>query len=192
MQERTSNRKRTETTTAALISAARGLFVEKGFAETSTPEVVKAAKVTRGALYHHFADKTDLFRAVVQTEAAAVATHIAGGPMSEQSPAEAMQDGARRYFEAMAVAGRTHLLLIDGPAVLGRTEMDTIDQETGAAELKAGLQALSDAGRPFPTDAMAAMLSAAFDRAALEISTGAPSEPFLAALDRLIESLLPS
>jgi AcrR family transcriptional regulator len=60
-----TNRERTETTQLALIEAARALFVSKGYGDTSTPEIAVAAGITRGALYHHFADKRDLFRQVL-------------------------------------------------------------------------------------------------------------------------------
>ncbi|MFX7731869.1 helix-turn-helix domain-containing protein, partial [Acinetobacter baumannii] len=58
------------------MQAARALFVDKGYAETSTPEIVAAAGITRGALYHHFEDKRALFRAIVTGEALAVAAAI--------------------------------------------------------------------------------------------------------------------
>ena len=57
-----------EATRAALVGAAEALFTERGFADTATEAVVHAAGVTRGALYHHFTDKADLFRAVYEAE----------------------------------------------------------------------------------------------------------------------------
>ena len=75
-EARRSNRERTERHARDLLAAARALFTDKGYAETGTPDIVAAAGVTRGALYHHFADKQALFRAVVEREAAAVAAEI--------------------------------------------------------------------------------------------------------------------
>ena len=74
-KRRTQAERRAETR-ARLLAAARELFVEQGFAETGTPELVSKAGVTRGALYHHFMDKTDLFRALARQEAQAIGTTI--------------------------------------------------------------------------------------------------------------------
>src|SRR5690606_256195 len=127
---RRSNDERTQATRAALLAAARDCFVRDGYAGTSTPAIVAAAGITRGALYHHFADKKDLFRHVVEQEARAVADAIeaalpvagipaAGVPADDVRAREALMVGSIAYFDAMAVSGRTRLLLREGPAVLG-------------------------------------------------------------------------
>ena len=98
-----SNRDRTEKTRTALMQAARALFVDKGYAETSTPEIVAAAGITRGALYHHFEDKRALFRAVVTDEALAVASAIELETPDGLQPVEALLKGSVAYLDAMRV-----------------------------------------------------------------------------------------
>ena len=170
------------------MTVARRLFTEKGFADTGTPEIVREAKVTRGALYHHFADKTDLFRHVVLSEAQALAAEIEG--VSDiDPPLEALAKGSEVYFAAMATPGRAQLLLIEGPSVLGIAEMDRIDAGAGRASLAAGLKALRPDFDAAALAAMATVLSAAFDRAALAISEGEDVAPFAGAMMRLFEGL---
>lgn len=165
-----------------LIAAGRALFVERGYAETGMPQLVALAGVTRGALYHHFADKTSLFRAVVEAEAAAVAAEVAAVP---DGP-DALEQGARIWLEAMARPGRVRLLLLDGPAVLGPEALRRIDLQSGGAALRAGLAAAADVPPGPNLDALADVLSAGFDRAALAIAGGEPSEPYIGALMRLM------
>ena len=190
--ERRSNRDRTEATRRDLIAAARKLFTEKSYAETSTPDIVAAAGVTRGALYHHFADKQALFRAVVEQEAADVALEIERslGP-SEPSPRDALIAGSDAYFAAMRAPGRTRLLLLDGPAVLGRAVLDEIDSRHGNRTLREGLLAMMDCGamKRLPIEPLTELLGAAFDRAALAIEGGAPAEDYRKTLTALIDGL---
>ena len=189
---RRSNKARTEATRAALIAAARALFVEKGYAETGTPEIVAAAQVTRGALYHHFADKADLFRATLEQEAKAVAVQIERETANPVSALEAITLGTESYFSAMSVPGRARLLLVDGPAVLGHAEIARIDGEAGGEELRQGLAYAVEEGalEAVPLDAMAQVLSAAFDRAALAIAEGEPADDYKQAIRLLLLSLL--
>ena len=189
---RRSNQERTEITASALLAAARELFVTKGYADTATPEIVAAANLTRGALYHHFEDKTDLFRAVVMKEAQAVADSIGSDTARPRSPIDALMAGADAWFEAMSVPGRARLLLIDGPSVLGHAEMSHIDNQTGGRTLRDGLAAALGpaASKKLPVDALAAILSADFDRAALAVNAGEPLQDYRKALKVILERLV--
>lgn len=182
-----SNAARSADTRAALLIAARALFVAKGFHATSTPEIVARAGVTRGALYHHYADKIELFAAVLRREAAAVAAEVAAATASHAAPRRALLTGASAWFTAMEAPGRIRLLLQDGPAVLGREAMDRIDIETGARKLPATLAAAHCAD----TASFTPLLSAAYDRAATEIAAGRPRAALEQAIARLISAALP-
>lgn len=182
-----SNRDRSEQTRAALILAARALFTGKGYALTSTPEIVAAAGVTRGALYHHFADKRALFQAVVHGEAQAIAGQIERMAAADLAPVAALLAGSTAYLDAMAVPGRTRLLLVEGPAVLGLAEMAALDEEHAARTLREGLEAALGPAQPLP--ALTDLLSAAFDRAALAIDAGADPKQYRLALAELITRL---
>ncbi|MFC8922076.1 TetR/AcrR family transcriptional regulator [Cellulosimicrobium sp. NPDC057127] len=172
-RSRRSNEERTRATRGALVDAARTLFVTHGYAGTSTPQVAAAAHVTRGALYHHFVDKQDLFRAVVEAEAAAVAAEIERAATPADDAADdarhRLVTGADAYLDAMAVPGRTRLLLLDAPAVLGAAEADEVDARHARRTLRDGLaDALGDdAPDDARLDALTLLLSAAFDRATL-------------------------
>jgi len=185
-----SNKERTEATRLALIEAARRLFVERGYAETATPDIVAEAGVTRGALYHHFEDKKALFRAVLEHEAQAVAARIETVSLPAGSPREALLFGAAAYFEAMAEPGRTRLLLLEAPAVLGFAGAGAIDRDNAEDTLKEGLSALLgpdiEAAR---LAALTGLLSAAFDRAAIAIEAGADRKVYEAAIADLLDGL---
>ncbi len=189
--ESRSNRERSADMRARLIAAARRLFAEEGYAETSTPEIVEAAAVTRGALYHHFTDKQALFRAVVQAEAEAVADEIEQRTAPTMSALDALRAGARVWLDAMKAPGRTRLLLVVGPAVLGRAEMDALDARHAARTLREGLAAAIAEGNlePLPLDAMTTILSALFDRVALAVEAGRPARDHLAVLDAILDGL---
>lgn len=171
MQVRRSQEDRRNQTRAALVSAARALFAAKGYAATSTPEIVTQAGVTRGALYHHFPDKLALFAAVVEEEHLLMAMSInaAGEGDDEPGPIKALIAGCDIFLDAMQDAGRRQILLIDAPAVLGRAAVDAIDARHGLETLVCGLQDAMDAGamKRLPVDALAHLFGALFDRAAL-------------------------
>jgi len=176
-----------EATRTALLDAARALFAANGYADTATPDIVADASVTRGALYHHFADKRALFRAVAEREAARVAQEIEARAAPASSPRGALVRGAAAYFDAMAVEGRTRLLLVEAPAVLGATD---IDKDHAEESLRRGLaDFLSGSDGESLLDPLTALVSAAFDRAALAIEAGGSRKDYEAAVAVLIDGL---
>lgn len=189
---RRSNRERSDTTRQALLAAARALFVARGYAETATPDIVAAAGVTRGALYHHFEDKAALFRAVVTAEFATVAADIAAAAPAEMDPVAALKSGGSAFLAAMQADGRSRLLLLDAPAVLGRVETDRLDEAHGGlAELRAGVEVATASGR-FPAGLagpLTLLLSAAFDRAALAVAEGASQIDMQSAIAAIIDGV---
>jgi len=169
--ERRTQAERREQTRRALLSAARRLFAEHGYAGTSTPEIVAAAGVTRGALYHHYADKLALFAAVVEEEhlLMAMAINAAAASDDEPGPIKALMAGCDAFLDAMQDPGRRRILLVDAPAVLGRDAVDAIDARHGMETLICGLRDAMDAGviRKLPVETLAHLFGALFDRAAL-------------------------
>lgn len=174
------------------MDAARELFIEKGFADTGTPEIVAKAGVTRGALYHQFADKTDLFSALIAREAEAVERAIGGGRPPSGEPWDELEIGARAYFEAMAFPGRSKLLLVMAPAVLGTAATTELTNDIGVTQLHAGLAAAPGNADRRELDAVADVLSAAFDRAALAIAEGADEEAYVRSVLRIIRAVVDS
>jgi AcrR family transcriptional regulator len=163
---------RGEATRAALVAAARRLFVIKGYFATGTEEIVAKANVgTRGALYHHFADKQDLFRAVfdqVQTDLAA-ATVI----NERDDPLGMLTAALQQFLDASAENPDVQqVLLIDGPAVLGWEQWRELEAQYGLGAITAMLDNAVAQGvvAKQPTAPLAHMLLAAIDEAALFIA----------------------
>jgi AcrR family transcriptional regulator len=186
-----SNKERSDATRAALITAGRQLFTERPYGEIGTPEIVRKAGVTRGALYHHFSDKQTLFAAVVDAEAAAVAFEIEQSSPQGTDPNNALLAGGRAYLDAMAVPGRTRLLLLDAPAVLGHAEAEAIDMCHSARTLQEGLGMAIEAGTmpPLPLGPLTQIISSAFDRAALAIEAGGNRAEWETVLKALLAGL---
>jgi AcrR family transcriptional regulator len=167
-----SRKDQAEATRAALIDAARRLFVQKGYHATGTEEIVAAAGVgTRGALYHHFADKQALFLAVFE----AVEEDLLGAAGSAVLPPDAygrLRAGLLGFLEASTTPEVRQVLLIDGPAVLGWETWRSVEERYGLGAIEALLAEAVEEGtiRDRPLSALSHMLLAAVDEAALYIA----------------------
>jgi AcrR family transcriptional regulator len=108
-----------EATRGALVDAAIALFTEKGFAGTSTTEIVRRADVTRGALYHHFADKEELFRAAHGAIAQDIFRRCATAEVTEEGDAAGLKAGIGAFLDACLEPPVRRILLNEGPLVIG-------------------------------------------------------------------------
>lgn len=136
-----------EATRAKLITAGRELFIELGFNGASAEAIVTRAGVTRGALYHHFTDKTDLFRAVHE----GIEAEIMGGIAKTMSVVpgdafDALQTGALAFLDVCTDPRIARIGLVDAPSVLGWQEWREIDLRYGLGLVVAGLQMGMDTG----------------------------------------------
>lgn len=171
---------RAEETRTRLVAVARRLFARHGFAATGTEEIVAAAKVTRGALYFHFADKTALFAAVLEKVAQEVAEAIAAAAAGH-APIEALARGTAAYLDAASHASRQRIYLIDGPSVLGTATWHEIENRWSRPLLEAGIaQAFTDPAIDPP--ALARLLSGAMVEGASWLAVTAGAAPLKARL----------
>jgi AcrR family transcriptional regulator len=163
---------RAEATREALLQAARALFVARGYHATGTEEIVAAAAVgTRGALYHHFADKKALFRAVFERVEEDLLAAAAERPRGSGA-LETLRTGLLAFLDASLTPEVQRVLLIDGPAVLGWQEWRALEERYGLGAIRALLEAAVAEGvlPAQPLAALAHVLLAAVDEAALFIA----------------------
>jgi AcrR family transcriptional regulator len=184
-----------DATRTALSAAARQLFTERGYAATSTTEIVERAGVTRGALYHHFAAKDELFRAVFEQLEGEVTKHVAQEALTSDDPLEQLRRGTRAYLDACIDPAVQRVVLLDGPSVLGWEAWQEIEQRYGYGLVRAGVEAAIGAGliSPQPVDALAHVLFGALTEAGMVVARAdaprtARSE-MEAAMDRLLDGL---
>lgn len=125
---------------------ARRLFAERGFAGTSTEEVVLQAGVTRGALYYHFRNKEDLFRAVYAAVQEEVLERVSAVAMREAQPWDGVVAGCAAYLDASLDPAAQRIALLDAPSVLGWEEWREVGFGHLFGLLAAGLEWAMAAG----------------------------------------------
>src|SRR3954470_12375850 len=147
---RSAKAAQSEATRAGLLAAARSLFAERGYAHVGTEEIVRAAGVTRGALYHQFADKRALFSAVFEELEAELIGEAAQRMVGHDDPLDAMKEPCRGWLEACARPEAQQIVLLDAPAVLGYETWREIGERHGLGAVMAGGQAGPHAGARAP------------------------------------------
>ena len=188
---------RSATTRSALIDAARRLWAQRGYAAVGTPEIAAAAGVTRGAMYHQFADKAALFSAVAE-EVEAQLTRRLGEEVAASGaadPAAALHAATDGWLAASEEPEVRQILLLDGPVVLGWAGFRDMAQRHGLGLTESLLKAGMDAGQLVarPTRPLAHVLIGALDEGAMYVATaedrGMAREQVAAVLHALLDGL---
>jgi AcrR family transcriptional regulator len=167
----TKRQQQSEATRRSLLRVARRLFAKRGYGGTSIEDIQRGAKVTRGALYHHFPSKQAIFRAVfeeVSRELNERADAAAAGAPAERR----LEAGVGAFLDACLDRDVQQIMLLDGPSVLGWDTCVEIDAQYALGSLRAALRASMSAGHiaEQPVDPLAQLLLGALNQAALVIA----------------------
>ena len=183
-----------EATRAALITAARDLFGSRGYADTSLDEIVRASGVTKGALYHHFTGKEQLFRVVFESVKQELSRVVAEAQMPP-SPWESLLAGCRTFIEVHTDPAVQRIVLLDARAVLSWEAWREVDRQWGTVILRAGLRRGMTRGvfEPQPLHSLAAILSGALTEACMLVANAddpaAARTEAIAVIERLLQGL---
>ncbi|MGH9088170.1 MAG: TetR/AcrR family transcriptional regulator [Acidimicrobiales bacterium] len=196
----TRRARHTADTRAALVAAARELFGRRGYADTGTEEIVALAGVTRGALYHHFRDKADLFTSVMTEVAGKVATELTEEVLARAGDGgsfDQLRDGFQAFLDATLDPEFQRIVLVDSLAVLGPQAWADQVERYGLALLRQWLADAMARGEiaPLPTGPLASLLTAVIAQASLDIARAGDHRSARrevgATLDRLLAGLQP-
>lgn len=176
----------------ALVGAARELFGERGYDGTSIGAVLEAAGVARGALYHHFATKEELFDAVLDREIARVSAVAVEAAAGATSPLEILRLACATWLRVALDPAVQRIVLLDPPAVVGWKRWRELDEAHILGGLRAAIGLLATQGRlaEAEVDMYAHMLLAAVTEAALVIAQSDDPEAALARGQAAVDTLL--
>jgi AcrR family transcriptional regulator len=133
-----------------LVTTARRLFAERGFADTATEEILATAAVSRGAMYHHFPSKTALFQAVFETVEDELTAVVMRAALNETDPVRMLSAGFSIFLDACLRPDVQRIVMLEGPTVLGWDLWHQLDERYAFGSLKAVLGLAAEQGRLAP------------------------------------------
>ena len=185
---------RSEATRTKLVDVGIELFSERGYAGVGTEEIVERAQVTRGALYHHFGNKRDLFRAVHEELEGRIVANIGSALEADprEDPLEVLEVAAGAVLDVALDSKIARVTLIDAPSVLGWEEWREIDVRHGLGLTEAVLNAAMEGGRISKQSVrpLAHLLVAAIGEAAIMVATADDPKRARKDLEPAMRSLL--
>jgi AcrR family transcriptional regulator len=179
-------------TRSALIGAGRRLFGEQGYAATSVDDLARAARVTTGALYHHFPTKTALFETVFEAVHAELMKASASAASGAADELDALARGFDAFLDAVLEPDVQRIIVTDAPAVLGLARFTELDERYAVSAVVAALQAADDAGRLHADDpeTIARLLLGALVRGSMLIAGSADPAATRESVGRAVKALL--
>jgi AcrR family transcriptional regulator len=179
-------------TRSALIGAGRRLFGEQGFAATSVDDLARAARVTTGALYHHFPTKTALFETVFEAVHAELMKASASAASGAADELDALARGFDAFLDAVLEPDVQRIIVTDAPAVLGLARFTELDERYAVSAVVAALQAADDAGRLHADDpeTIARLLLGALVRGSMLIAGSPDPAATRESVGRAVKALL--
>ena len=189
---RRTQQDRSAGTKAALVAAARELFAARGYQAVPADEITRAAGVTRGALYHHYADKQGLFRAVVEELEREVTAEVEAAFAAAPDPLSGMAAALTVFLDACLRDDVRRISLTDAPAVLGWDEWRALEAEYGLGLLVDTIEAARAAGliAGQPVRALAQLVLAAVMEAARMIAAADDPERTRAEVQQVLAGWL--
>ncbi len=191
---RRTQTERSATTQQALLSAARRLWGARGYSAVSTPEITQAAGVTRGAMYHQYADKATLFLAVLEAVETDVMERLGAAVAAAKpnTPGEALHIAADAWLEIASEAEVRQLVLLDAPSILGWAGFREISQRFGLGMTEQLLGAAIESGEltPQPTRPLATILIGALDEPAMSIANAPDPAQETADVQTVVHNLI--
>jgi AcrR family transcriptional regulator len=185
---------RSKATRDKLVAAGRALFAQRGYAAVGTEEIVRAAGVTRGALYHQFRDKEDLFAAVFEDVEAETTRRVAETALDRgaSDPLTALRVGARRFLEVCTEPEFERIALLDAPSVLGWERWRAVGLRHGlglvAGVLEAGMEAGALTRQPIAP--LAHLLIGALDEGAMYVARAPDRDAARGEVEGIVDRLL--
>ena len=187
-----TQQERTRATRAALITAGRALFAQRGYAAVPAEEIVAAAGVTRGALQHQFGDKKELFRAVFEQVESELPARVSAAVTGQPDSWAAATAGLTAFLDACQEPEILQIALTDAPAVLGWVEWRAIEARYGLGLIQAVLEQAMTEGviARQSVDVLAHLVLSAVIEAALLIAHASDHDTARARAERALRALL--
>jgi AcrR family transcriptional regulator len=183
---------RRASTVAAITRAAKELFTQRGFAATPVDEIVTKAGVTKGAFYHHFTSKEDVFASVLEEMQEALVGRVLAGAASGTDALARLKRGCGAFLTACADPAVQRIVLLDGPAVLGWEKWREVDSRYFGALFAQGIRQAIAEGllAPRPVEPLVQLLIGASTEAAMVCARSRTPRKHRAELMAGLEALL--